>query len=173
MQHHLLVSKRKKRKNKPEVSTYHNRFLLAVQSSTGLQLKQRWNGARDPGSCWTASWSEMLEAGWVPAFTGATQLWRLGKEQQMDQTDAHLLGRSGWLWAMALCGLEVERHWSTQGRARDTGATATNPRVSLDTDTELKGLLFRSQASGAATPTHSSAVSAAPFSGKAADASVW
>ena len=37
--------------------------------------------------------------------TGAAQLWHWGKEQQVDQTVAHLLGGSSWHWAMVLCRL--------------------------------------------------------------------
>ena len=66
--------------------------------------------------CWKRGEWQNLLAQRSSMSTGATQLWHLGKEQQMDQTDAHLLGRSGWLWAMVLCGLgsgEALKHTGT------------------------------------------------------------
>lgn len=55
--------------------------------------------------CWKQDEWQHLLAQRSSMSTGAAQLRHLGQEQQMDQTDAYLLGRSGWLWAMVLCGL--------------------------------------------------------------------
>lgn len=101
------------------------------------KLSEGWNAARYPRSCWTLSWSEMLEAGGteMTKHTGA-QLWQvlhnsgiLGKSSRwikwMWTHQEEAAGAEQWFWT----GYKVDRHCGMQRQALQTVATATNQRT--------------------------------------------
>lgn len=76
-----------------------------------------------------------------PTWTGVAQLWHSGKEQWVDQTDAHPSGRRSWLWAMVpgrLGGGEALWHTATGPANR---GYSHKPKDSLHMYTVQKGLL--------------------------------